>query len=121
MGGRTPSASSVTNGPPMTCAASSILSSSARPNDTQGDVSRSATAGSSASTRFRRRAQLLGGAARRGASAAPVMTSAAGQSDLTSRQRRCFAEDGYLLLPSVLDAGTVDALAGRLDGLARAI
>jgi hypothetical protein len=28
------------------------------------------------------------------------MTSAAGQSDLTSRPRRCFAEDGYLLLRS---------------------
>ena len=45
----------------------------------------------------------------------------AGQAELTSRQRRSLAEDGYLLLPSVLAADTVAALAARLDELARAI
>jgi hypothetical protein len=45
----------------------------------------------------------------------------AGQAELTSRQRRSLAGDGYLLLPSVLPADAVAALAGRLDELARAI
>ena len=43
----------------------------------------------------------------------------AGQAELTSRQRRSLAEDGYLLMPSVLDADVVAALAARLDALAR--
>ena len=45
----------------------------------------------------------------------------AGQAELTSRQRRSLAEDGYLLLPSVLAADVVATLAVRLDELARAI
>jgi len=45
----------------------------------------------------------------------------AGSADLTSQQRRFLSEDGYLLAPSVLAADAVDALAGRLDVLARAI
>jgi len=45
----------------------------------------------------------------------------AGQAELTSRQRRSLAEDGYLLLPSVLAADAVAAVAARLDELARAI
>ena len=45
----------------------------------------------------------------------------AGQADLTSRQRRSLAEDGYLLMPSLLPADAVAALAARLDELARAI
>jgi hypothetical protein len=44
----------------------------------------------------------------------------AGQTELTSQQRRSLAGDGYLLVPSVLAAGAVNALAGRLDDLARA-
>jgi phytanoyl-CoA dioxygenase PhyH len=44
----------------------------------------------------------------------------AGQTELTSQQRRSLAGDGYLLVPSVLAAGAVEALAGRLDNLARA-
>src|SRR5207237_384509 len=38
-----------------------------------------------------------------------------------SRQRRSLAEDGYLLLPSVLAADAVAAVAARLDELARAV
>jgi ectoine hydroxylase-related dioxygenase (phytanoyl-CoA dioxygenase family) len=45
----------------------------------------------------------------------------AGQAELTSRQRRFLAEDGYLLVPSVLDADAVAALAARLDELARTL
>jgi ectoine hydroxylase-related dioxygenase (phytanoyl-CoA dioxygenase family) len=45
----------------------------------------------------------------------------AGQAELTSRQRRSLAEDGYLLVPSLLPADAVAALAARLDELARAI
>ena len=45
----------------------------------------------------------------------------AGQAELTSQQRRSLAEDGYLLLPSLLPAEAVAALAARLDELARAI
>ena len=45
----------------------------------------------------------------------------AGQAELTSRQRRSLAEDGYLLMPSLLPADAVAALAARLDELARAI
>ena len=45
----------------------------------------------------------------------------AGQAELTSRQRRSLAEDGYLLVPAVLAADVVAALAARLDELARAI
>jgi hypothetical protein len=45
----------------------------------------------------------------------------AGQAELTSRQRRSLAEDGYLLVPSLLAADVVAALAARLDELARAI
>src|SRR2546425_452401 len=45
----------------------------------------------------------------------------AGQAELTSRQRRSLAEDGYLLVPSLLAADAVAALAARLDQLARAI
>jgi ectoine hydroxylase-related dioxygenase (phytanoyl-CoA dioxygenase family) len=45
----------------------------------------------------------------------------AGQAELTSRQRRSLAEDGYLLVPSVLVGDAAAALAARLDGLARAI
>ena len=45
----------------------------------------------------------------------------AGQAELTSRQRRPLAEDGYLLVPSLLPADAVAALAARLDELARAI
>jgi hypothetical protein len=44
----------------------------------------------------------------------------AGQAELTSRQRRSLAGDGYLLLPSVLAADATGALACRLDGIARA-
>jgi ectoine hydroxylase-related dioxygenase (phytanoyl-CoA dioxygenase family) len=43
----------------------------------------------------------------------------AGQAELTSRQRRSLAEDGYLLVPAVLDADAVAVLAARLDELAR--
>ena len=43
------------------------------------------------------------------------------QAELTSRQRRSLAEDGYLLVPSLLAADVVAALAARLDELARAI
>ena len=39
----------------------------------------------------------------------------AGQAELTSRQRRSLAEDGYLLVPSLLPADAVAALAARLD------
>src|SRR5260370_1332667 len=59
--------------------------------------------------------QVNGG--RRPGYARPV----AGQAELTSRQRRSLAEDGYLLLPSLLAADVVAALAARLDELARAI
>ncbi len=59
--------------------------------------------------------QVIGG--HRPGYARPV----AGQAELTSQQQRSLAEDGYLLLPSVLAAGAADALAGRLDGLARGI
>ena len=59
--------------------------------------------------------QVNGG--RRPGYARPV----AGQAELTSRQRRSLAEDGYLLVPAVLAADAVAALAGRLDELARAI
>jgi hypothetical protein len=45
----------------------------------------------------------------------------AGQAELTSRQRRSLAEDGYLLMPSLLPADAVAALAARLDELARAV
>jgi hypothetical protein len=45
----------------------------------------------------------------------------AGQAELTGRQRRSLAEDGYLLVPSLLAADVVAALAARLDELARAI
>jgi glycine cleavage system regulatory protein len=45
----------------------------------------------------------------------------AGQAELTSRQRRSLAEDGYLQMPSLLPADAVAALAARLDELARAI
>jgi hypothetical protein len=45
----------------------------------------------------------------------------AGQAEFTSRQRRSLAEDGYLLMPSLLPADAVAALAARLDELARAI
>jgi hypothetical protein len=45
----------------------------------------------------------------------------AGQTELTRQQRRSLVEDGYLLVPSVLAADAMDALAARLDGLARAI
>ena len=45
----------------------------------------------------------------------------AGQAELTSRQRLSLAEDGYLLMPSLLPAHAVAALAARLDELARAI
>ena len=45
----------------------------------------------------------------------------AGQAELTSWQRRSLAEDGYLLVPAVLGADVVAALAARLDELARAI
>jgi hypothetical protein len=45
----------------------------------------------------------------------------AGQAELTSRQRRSLAEDGYLLVPSLLPADAVAALAARLGELARAI
>ena len=45
----------------------------------------------------------------------------AGQAKLTSLQRRSLAEDGYLLVPAVLAADVVAALAARLDELARAI
>ena len=44
----------------------------------------------------------------------------AGQTELTSQQRRSLAGDGYLLVPSALAADAVDALAGRLDDLAGA-
>lgn len=44
----------------------------------------------------------------------------AGQTALTGRQRHSLADDGYLLLPSVLAVGTVDGLAGRLGQLVRA-
>jgi hypothetical protein len=44
----------------------------------------------------------------------------AGQTELTSQQRRSLAGDGYLLVTEVLAAGAVEALAGRLDDLARA-
>ncbi len=44
----------------------------------------------------------------------------AGQTELTSQQRCALAGDGYLLVPSVLAADAVDALAGRLNDLARA-
>ena len=45
----------------------------------------------------------------------------AGQAEFTSRQRRSLAEDGYLLVPSVLAADAVAALAARPDQLARAV
>jgi hypothetical protein len=45
----------------------------------------------------------------------------AGQAELTSRQQRSLAEDGYLLVPSVLAGDVVAALAARLDELARAV
>jgi hypothetical protein len=44
----------------------------------------------------------------------------AGQAELTRQQRRSLAEHGYLLLPSILDADVVAALAARLNELARA-
>lgn len=43
----------------------------------------------------------------------------AGQTALTGRQRRSLADDGYLLLPSVLAAATVYGLVGRLGQLVR--
>lgn len=43
----------------------------------------------------------------------------AGRTELTSQQRRSLAGDGYLLVPSVLAADAVDALAGHLNDLAR--
>ena len=43
----------------------------------------------------------------------------AGQTALTGRQRRSLSDDGYLLVPSVLAAGTVDSLADRLGQLVR--
>jgi hypothetical protein len=45
----------------------------------------------------------------------------AGQAELSSRQQRSLAEDGYLLMPSLLPAAAVAALAARLDELARAV
>jgi len=45
----------------------------------------------------------------------------AGQAELTRRQQHSLAEDGYVLVPSVLAADVVAALAARLDELARAI
>jgi hypothetical protein len=45
----------------------------------------------------------------------------AGQVELTRRQRRSLAEDGYLLVPAFLATDVVAALAARLDELARAI
>jgi hypothetical protein len=43
----------------------------------------------------------------------------AGQTALTGRQERSLADSGYLLLPSVLAAGVVDGLVGRLGQLVR--
>jgi Phytanoyl-CoA dioxygenase (PhyH) len=45
----------------------------------------------------------------------------AGQAELTSRQRHSLAEDGYVLVPALLAADALAALAARLDELARAI
>ena len=44
-----------------------------------------------------------------------------GEAGLTSQQRRSLSADGYLLMPSVLAAPAVDALAARLDKAARAV
>ncbi len=43
-----------------------------------------------------------------------------GQTELTDQQRRSLADDGYLLVPSVLAADVVGRLATRLDDLVRA-
>jgi len=50
-----------------------------------------------------------------------MLSPVAGQAKLTSRQRRSLAEDGYLLMPSLLPADAVAALTARLDELARAV
>jgi hypothetical protein len=43
-----------------------------------------------------------------------------GSPELTDQQRSSLAADGYLLIPSLLDPGTVGRIARRLDNLARA-